>query len=374
MLQLGSPSGSAVFPIRQEDFPAYPAALNGLTERTAKQIYGKAIPPDEHEKLLENAPLKGYAEFIAAASKISESDQRIWMKESVAEVLRQRFPSIAQIPGISVKIDDFDPEKEVTIVNSSLATYKRANMAAVGASFSELYSGFASARELFADMDRRNELLLDRVIPVRYLPELLVAAPVWYVHSKDQPVRRPSVWKNPKVTHFCDLMPTQNFANLFQLYNRQPMSFEEFDGSRDLMPPAVADLIADMKSRFDFMVIATPYHDLATKEWRNPSWQRNIDPFLFGFLKSMPDVMFFLARWSGAPFFPMITDMMADTISHIRSSHHLIQRWDTGWREVPWYVHNSPMKAVSGRALIKHTEDLLQNYQRGELFDWLRTA
>lgn len=59
------------------------------------------------------------------------------------------------------------------------------------------------------------------------------------------------------------------------------------------MPLPIVELVGKVKDFFDYLVIATPYHDLASEQWRDTSWKRSIDPFLFGFLKQRPELMFF---------------------------------------------------------------------------------
>jgi hypothetical protein len=82
--------------------------------------------------------------------------------------------------------------------------------------------------------------------------------------------------------------------------------FKEFSG-RDIMPLYIVDLIKQVRHLFDYLVIATPYHDIASKEWSQMEfhWVRNVDPFLLGFVKQVPELVFFLGRWSGRALFPI---------------------------------------------------------------------
>lgn len=65
------------------------------------------------------------------------------------------------------------------------------------------------------------------------------------------------------------------------------------------MPLPIVELIRQVRNLFDYLVIATPYHDIASKEWGEMRWVRNVDPLRFGFLRQVPELMFFLERWSG---------------------------------------------------------------------------
>jgi hypothetical protein len=170
------------------------------------------------------------------------------------------------------------------------------------------------------------------------------------------------------------------------------------------MPQPLAALAGEVRWRFDFLVIATPYHDLAAAGWGDFTWPRPTDPFLFGFLRQAPESMFFLGRWSGSGVFPLITDMMAATLRHLRAQRPLLAgTWSKGVR---WYktglasevanlgprlrperdYRTRPMSWLtelrSERAqetwrqehhtLARFAARLLRQFKQGSLFPWLR--
>lgn len=104
----------------------------------------------------------------------------------------------------------------------------------------------------------------------------------------------------------------------------------------------------------------------ALKEWeetfRTPP--PKFDLFLFGFLKHVPENMFFLGRWSGRDLFPSIGEMIADTIEHLRA--HKEKLVNLGGRFL-WYKTDTNtfdvQKAVYGPRL--HP---VENYQTLKTF------
>jgi hypothetical protein len=192
-------------------------------------------------------------------------------------------------------------------------------------------------------------------------------------------------------------MPSEAFAALFQIYNGFPRGFSSFTGA-DPMPLELARLSAGIKHHLDFLVIATPYHEQAgspgqtVRPWvsmtvPDPALRRVIhyDPFLFGFTREVPEQMFFLGRWSGTGFFPLIADMIADTLIHLRNSRHLL---DGPWKQqFKWYRPPLPDQAeeawrgtrtalpapaIPAPDLEHFPNQLFGHFKEGTLFDWLR--
>ena len=131
-------------------------------------------------------------------------------------------------------------------------------------------------------------------------------------------------------------------------------------------------------------------------------WVRNVDPFLLGFVRQVPELVFFLGRWSGRALFPRIGDMIADTIDHLDRSKALLANLNEGsWR---WYktetrvdfentvvgprlrpiesygvpkesFPRSKLERVRWRrenhSLIKFAETVHKQFEEGSLFSWL---
>ena len=154
-------------------------------------------------------------------------------------------------------------------------------------SVEEEYTHFSGIRKAFIMMHQSGILSVETVIPIRYLPDLLVTAPVWFVHSKNNDLSDLTDEVDPHPDHaikfFCDQVGTKEFAWLYQIYNRRTRPFKSFKG-RDIVPLPLMDIMEQAKHVFDYTVIATPYHDIASREWVDPAWLLSIDPFLFGFM------------------------------------------------------------------------------------------
>ena len=126
---------------------------------------------------------------------------------------------------------------------------------------------------------------------------------------------------------------------------------------------------------FDYVVIATPYHDEAGKDWEDLDWLRSIDPYVLGFKKGIP-YFFVLARFSDAGTFPLFNELVADTIEFLRARKDRLAGFDQVDRPY-WYT---PGKAESfcvsqlGSVLQGRVDELLAAFEAGNLFDWLRTA
>lgn len=76
------------------------------------------------------------------------------------------------------------------------------------------------------------------------------------------------------------------------------------------------------------MAIFTPYLDIPEKTWEIPSlWQRNVDPYLIGFDKDNTFPFFTVVhRWCNGGVFPLVADMISDTMDHIRKHFETIVR------------------------------------------------
>lgn len=329
--------------------------------------------------------------------------------------MRRTFHSLTFIPEITFGIENISEDSEQNALKATGVKFEfEGQMRAQVRSLSEAYDGFRALRMVFGNVVERDFFNIETVVPSRFLPELLMAAPVWFVRSK----RQDGAVGDQDVHYFCDLVDSDRFAYLFQMYNYKLRSFDEFQG-RDIMPLPILQVVGKVKTLFDFLVIATPYHDLASEAWRRwdntyaraggTSWTRNIDPFLFGFLRQIPEFIFFLGRWSWTGMFPLVGDMIADTIDHIegnkelliniRRSTHWYKEDDKNideWREFTRMVPCPGLRPISeykprmgwfmpkwekGRdkwksenhTLVKFSDDVLKQFKRGTLFSWLRS-
>jgi len=336
----------------------------------------KRIPEIECQKVLGNEPFGDFSRAVYAMKTqggdgaATATGAREYFRMCACAFLRNAYAVFEGVDNIVFDISGYDEKGERAGLNQMTARYKASGLVGQATALEEQYSGFSALRRAFEGLEKDAINGFDAVIPTRFLPEMLCAAPVWFIDSKFRRAhpKRPPVYNNPEVTFFCDIVGSKEFANLFQMYNRLPLGFADFRGD-DLMPAAIAELITRVRGYFDFMVIATPYHDLATKEWRDARWQRNVDPFLFGFLKHLPQWAFFLGRWSGTGFFPLVTEMIADTVGHIRTNRGLLRNFGSG---TPWYKGGGwGGNAVGESTVLRFADELLRAYERSRLFPFL---
>ena len=390
-------------PARREALVALSRPVTGVHDRA------KRLPPALVAQAFANEPFEDHPRTVWAYRRLcetgGEAKERFEnsYRQGTASFLRRIFPSLTLIPGISFEIGQVAKRPERRAFDKALARYRAADLEGQAGQLTEAFDGLRALRMLFGSSTGPGDCCrLETIVPARYLPELLVAAPVWFIEAKGQPVREGRGAHNPAVRYFCDLGRTDQFAYLFQLYNNRPRSFAEFSGP-DIMPLPLVRLVGQVKGLFDYLVIATPYHDLAAAEWGNSFWERHTDPFLFGFIKQVPELMFCLGRWSGTGLFPLIGEMMADTLDHLRQNRQLLAAAGSGsfsWyktddrysveeavigpRLKPLADYKSP-KAAFPRArrererwkqenhtLVRFAGQLLERFEKGSLFAWLR--
>jgi hypothetical protein len=390
--------------------PQRAEALLRLNEESpgAVHLRGKRVPQEAVARALQNDPFEEYPRAVLGWKRVFEGEgaerggigASYW--QAVEGFLRRTFHSLTFIPEISFDVRDVSEREERKAFNAALARYRLAKMAGQAALLKELYDGLCALRIVLKDAGQCN--LLETVIPVRFLPEILTAAPVWYIEHKGQEKQEKGQLRDTSIRYFCDLCETDAFANLFQIYNRRYRFFPEFSG-RDIMPLYIVELIREVRNLFDYLVIATPYHDIASEEWSKDKfhWVRNVDPFLLGFVKQVPELVFFLGRWSGRALFPRIGDMIADTIDHLEKSKALLanesglsgewyradsridlQNMVIGPRLRPIENYRVPKECVprsklererwrqENHSLVKFANEVCRQFERGSLFSWLK--
>ena len=155
---------------------------------------------------------------------------RHWKKTTPAEIylkkaeafLRNLFPSLTAIPEIT-----FTPAKETAateqwVLKQATDSFSSAGLDGQAWQLSNAYNALCALRQIFArEAEGVSASPLETAIPVRYLPELLLAAPVWFVLQRGND-RNAAGADCAAVRYFCDLMPSEAFAALFQIYNGFP--------------------------------------------------------------------------------------------------------------------------------------------------------
>jgi hypothetical protein len=314
-------------PSRREAFMRISRRVAGPHDRA------KRISPDMVSKAVNNEPFEDFARAVYGYEQIynkgGEARDRFnrEFNNKVEEFLRRIFNSLTYIPEVSFEIGSVASDKERQAVEEAVASYRKANFRGQAVSVERQYRGLCTLRIVLGHVSQKNRAPVDTIVPSRYLPELLVAAPVWFVESKEE------------IKKLCDFGKSDRFAYFFQMYNDLPRFFYQLEG-QDILPLPIVQLITQVSSLFDYLVIATPYHDLVTPGLK---WIRNIDPFLFGFLTDV----------SGTGLFPLIGDMIADTMEHIN-------KYNKYWKY--WLKERDD----------KFVDNILRHFDKGDLFAWLR--
>jgi hypothetical protein len=355
--------------------PARAGALALLAPRlqTAAKIFTHA----DVKKALQNEPFGDFSRIIAAwKANEEQQEQHHTLHHKIFEsFLRHAFPLFTETPGISFQIQNYDSQAEKDVIGAVADRFLKANLLGARNSFCQMYDGFSRLRQAFQAIHTIRGLTIETLVPIRHLPELLVAAPIWFVNERNGQERAREPQQNKKVTYFCDRIQGDRFRWLYQLYNREPLSLSNFQG-RDIIPPRVLETIEKTQALFDFLVIATPYHDIASKKWDAAGWVRNVDPFLFGFNQHTPDYMYFLDRWSGNGIFPMIGEMIADTVAHLQTNLAIFDKIPgyLAWYQGPQTHEHTLSQSQRGfrHELKSFVCDFITAYKADRLFPWLR--
>lgn len=215
------------------------------------------------------------------------------------------------------------------------------------------------------------------VIPIEHTADLFMAAPVWYIQTN---ANSTDTWNqdDPRpdqtVQDFAGLFGTQEWANLYQMFNRRTRPFSRYQG--DMIPEHILTTIDQVGSFFDYLVIATPYHDVAGREWEDPAWRTLIDPYLVGFKRGVP-YLFFLGRWSDTGVFPLVGEMIADTVDYLKVNKTKL----AGFGGLPyWHFCDTkhPDRESTGSfqgaatKLQTFVDELVAHFEAGTLFPFLR--
>lgn len=339
----------------------------------------KQVPAEDVEQAIANQP---FEELIRNRQEMSEGGAP---EDDVAKMaegfLITTFAALFPI-GVSYSVDgDVDKEAEQAKVDEAIVLYEEQGMTGQIESVRKEYEQFSGVRDAFTLMRSNGILSLETVIPMYYLPEMLCIAPVWFVYGRKN-IPDNTVERDPRPDHavqyFCDQVGSREFSWFYQIYNRRTRPLRQFQG-RDIMPPALMKILGIAKATFDYVVIMTPYHDIASREWADPNWLRNIDPYLVGFMDGLP-YMFLLGRWSGTGLFPLVADMIGDTMNHLRCNKKLLGNFKSNtW----WYKglkdddEDGILQDIQGgdgnnAVLEPFADQVLQAFEEGQLFEFLR--
>ena len=348
-----------------------PEALMRLSEpRDSQIIRAKKISLELRHQAANNRPLGEVVQMIAG---MYQDGTEHTLVDFANQFLRSTFVMLKSY-GVVYDITQDAEEAEASRISQGIRDFHADDMERMATSLEEQYERFKGIRAAFKMMVDNGILTIDSVVPMSCLSDFFTAVPIWYVKSR-MPYDDNTSKHDPKPDHvvkfFCDAVGSESFAHLFQIYNRRTRPFKLFDGP-DIMPDHIRQTQRLVGNVFDYLVIATPYHDVASREIADPNWLRNIDPFLLGFISDLP-YFFVLGRWSGNGIFPLFTDMVADTMEHLRS-HRIklnVFHMNNSWWHLPGYQNYNLNDGEN--KLLKVVNKALESYEQGNLFEFLRT-
>lgn len=353
-------------------------ALMQLMRRRPYHATAKEVDPEEVRKAAENLP---FVELLKLYQRIPKNGVPEKNMDQVAEAfLLDHFPALREF-GVSFETNgDIEDEKEAAMIKDTCEEYASCGMGGMANTIPQTYAKFVQTRGAFRFMKAAGIFGIESIVPAKHLPELLCMFPVWYAGSeihglKSQTGTDGSVQRTLFHMLPCSMVNTQVFCDFFQAYNYRMRSLEEFKG--DLMPPRLMKIMPKALKAFDLVAILTPYLTEATKEWANRRWPQNIDPLMVGFIQGL-DYVFVLGRWSDEGIFPLMCDLIADTMSHLAINKDFLKNIpeNTSWL----HTNNSAGSLSAWRnrgdsrehPLVTMANKVLQAYEEKKLFEFLR--
>ncbi len=277
--------------------------------------------------------------------------------------------------------DDTELDKQV---DEAVKTQRDLGMTSQADMTKQEIEAFKKTRTTFRFLHENGLVRQDAILPMRYLPDLFMAVPVWYffIDNQEKKVDSERDWNsndpevNSTVRYFCDLFPNQRWFDTFQMFNRRIRGLSQYKG--DIIPPHVTRRMKEATALFDYVAIMTPYHDVAGRDWQDLKWLRSIDPYLVGFKKGIP-YFFVLGRFSDSGTFPLHNELVADTIAFLKANSEKLSGFNAV-RQAYWYQGTSEKDmwdrdshtGTLGTHLRSFAKDLLGAFDRGTLFDWIR--
>lgn len=352
-----------------------PVSSNGGTNvavRLPVHTSMKDVPAETVALVSANRPLPGVSRDFGDIPRDEEAKHRLtqWL-------LTMLFPQLIGFEA-DYRILGYSDAELDQIVHETVNDYSAMGLEQeVEVVFAEV-KRFKDVRAALGMIVEEDLVRPDTVIPIQYLPDLFMAVPVWYFWF---PPREMAVaqkqWENgdpsphEAVRHFCGLFPSQRWCDTFQLFNRRTRTLRQYKG--EVIPPAAIRRMRRAVELFDYVVIATPYHDMAGKDWEDLEWIRAIDPYILAFKKGIP-FFFVLARFSDSGTFPLFNELVGDTIEFLRNRKVKLN----GFNRVnsPFWCHADGSEVARmgqfGEHLKNHVDKLLAAFESGNLFDWLR--
>ena len=368
----------ALLPPGEQPFPGFNVTvpLSASTEIATPKKMGhlakmKAVPVETVNKVIENLPLADIPRE-EVAPRTDEQKQKM-----LEAFLRYLFPTMADYSA-DFAVSDFNQEAFEEKLEESIQGMGDLGLTAEIPVLRKEVEKFKKVHQTLTMIWEDGLVQPGTVIPIRYLPDLFMAAPVWYFWKpKSEQSEAEGLFDerdplpNSDVIYFCNLFKkSKRWIDTFQMFNRRLRLLKQYEG--DIVPPHVIRRIDKATKIFDHVVIMTPYLDVAGRDWEDYEWLRSIDPYVVGFIKDLP-VFFVLARFSNSGLFPLYNELVGDTIEFLRKNIERLKGFNSVTSPY-WYngVNTNNSMTELGDYLTEHTQNLLKAFEAGRLFDWLR--
>src|SRR3989344_1484319 len=275
--------------------------------------FSKEIPEEDLAKVELNQPMAG---IPREEREVSPQDAGSFL----GGILEQRFARLRSMKAscrIKAPEEELDAELEQTTQD-----LREMKMDAAADDVREQVKSYKDIKLAFENLYDEGIVRPNTIIPIHFLPDFFMAAPVWYFWADEESRKDAEIkWNDadprphPKVTAIVDLIAGLRWADTFQMFNRRMRTLDRYQG--DIIPAHIARRMVWARLLFDHVVIATPYHDVAGKDWEDLEWLRSIDPYIIGFKNGVP-FFFILGRFSDSGTFPLFNEMLADTMNFLR--------------------------------------------------------
>ncbi|MFH1171223.1 MAG: hypothetical protein V1778_01630 [bacterium] len=365
---------TAMIPVDEEPVPGlvlrrrYPYLQ---PEQIAYLLRMKEVPAAAVAKADANRPLEG-------VPRIEEEFTPEQQRQLCESFLRNQFPTLASYSA-DVSLTDADDATLDATIGDAKETMQHLGLNDQIPVLEEEVDRFKRVRGSMALIWREGLVRPDAIIPIERFMDLYTACPVVYFWAQgDEANDANRSWDNPDpkphpmVMELCNLYPTERWRNFFQLYNRRIRTLRHYRGEN--IPAHILRRIRVAVGLFDAVMILTPYHDVAGKEWVDPEWMRAIDPYVVGYHKGLRH-FFVLGRYSDAGTFPLLSELFADTMEFLRANRGKV----SGFNAVSspyWCDGHNPNNCFYGHLGTYLQEELidpmLTAFEGGYLFPWLK--
>jgi hypothetical protein len=345
-------------------------ALRGLLPvtggRRAKEISDRDLAAVDTNQPMPGVPRE--------EMEVSPEDGASFLNR-ILEMLFERLRTLRASFRIDSSDEDLDREVEETA-----RTLREMRAVPPAEEMERSVASYKAIKAAFAHFSNEGIVRPNTVVPIRFLPDFFMAAPVWYFWTTTEEARVADETQqdgdpraHPRVCDVVELIPGERWAHTFQLFNRRMRTLAHYQG--DVIPGHIARRMKWASQLFDHVAIATPYHDAAGRDWGDLDWIRSIDPYIIGLKKGVP-FFFILGRYSDSGVFPLYNEMLADTVNFLREKKGLLSNFSKV--AVPYWHNGQVGRGRSssvhglGGVLTNHVDQMIQAFEMGQLFNWIR--